>query len=58
MPWNPFVSKPAPPAGIVSHYHVFLKGEGEAEWKREEERKRMLSDRLLFQYYNSSALRP
>lgn len=26
LPWNPFVSKPAPPAGIVSHYHVFLMG--------------------------------
>lgn len=26
LPWISFVSKPAPPAGIVSHYHVFLMG--------------------------------
>lgn len=25
LPWNPFASKPAPPAGILSHYH-FLPG--------------------------------
>lgn len=28
LPWNPFVSKPDPPAGIVFHYHVFLTGGG------------------------------
>jgi hypothetical protein len=26
LPWNPFVPKPAPPAGILSHYHVFPMG--------------------------------
>lgn len=24
LPWNPFASKPAPPAGILSHYYFFL----------------------------------
>lgn len=23
LPWNPFASKPAPPAGILSHYYFF-----------------------------------
>lgn len=23
LPWNPFASKPAPPAGILSHYYLF-----------------------------------
>jgi hypothetical protein len=55
LPWNPFVSKPAPPAGIVSHYHVFLIGEG-WRWERKRERGSMLSNTEL--YYNSNVLRP
>lgn len=42
LPWNPFVSKPAPPAGIVSHYHVFFYGERgeEVRGKRETDKQR------------------
>ena len=53
MPWNPFVSKPAPPAGRVSHYHVFLIGEGGGRGKeREGERKGRRN--LIENYVNSS----
>ena len=38
LPWNPFVSKPAPPDGIVFHYHAFLTGKRDREKKRETDR--------------------
>lgn len=47
LPWNPFVSKPAPPEGIGFHYHVFLIGKRDREKERDRQTHRQIDGAVI-----------